>query len=142
MSDQSNSESANEALELNRSRAESMRQVALEALEDAKGEDIKILDVSALTDITDFMIVSTGTSDRHVKTQANRVLEQMHAAGWKHMGVEGEESKDWVLVDFVDIVVHIMRAQTRQHYNLEALWDKTFSELLPKASASEVMGGS
>ena len=116
-----------------------MRQVALDALEDAKGEDIKVLDVSTLTDITDFMIVSTGTSDRHIKTQANRVLEHMHEAGWKHLSVEGEEAKDWVLVDFVDVVIHIMRAQTRKHYDLESLWDKTFSDLLPEGTAAEVM---
>jgi len=121
-------------------RANEMRDIVIGALEDAKGEDIKVLDVRSLTDVTDFMIVSTGTSDRHVKSQANRVLEQMHEAGWKHIGVEGEEAKDWILVDFVDVVVHIMRDQTRKRYDLESLWDKTFSEMLPEGTAAEVMG--
>lgn len=116
-----------------------MRDIAIAALEDAKGEDIKVLDVSSLTDITDYMIVSTGTSERHIKTLATRVLEHMHAAGWNHLGIEGEESRDWVLVDFVDIVIHIMRSETRKRYDLESLWDKTFSELLSEGSASEVM---
>lgn len=117
-----------------------MRDVAIDALEDAKGEDIKVLDVSGLTDITDFMIVATGTSERHIKTLSTRVLEHMHEAGWNHMGIEGEDARDWVLVDFVDIVVHIMREQTRKRYDLESLWDKTFSEMLSEGSASEVMG--
>ncbi len=116
-----------------------MRDVAIGALEDAKGEDIKVLDVSGLTDITDYMIVATGTSERHIKTLSSRVLEHMHEAGWKHMGIEGEDSRDWVLVDFVDIVIHIMREQTRKRYDLESLWDKTFSEMLSEGSAEEVM---
>ncbi len=119
--------------------AEAMRDIVVAALEDAKAEDIKVLDVRKLTDITDIMIVATGTSDRHVKSQANRVLEQMHEAGWSHIGVEGEEAKDWVLVDFVDIVVHIMREQSRKLYDLEGLWDKTFGEMIAEGSAAEVM---
>ena len=120
--------------------AEKMRDVALSALQQSKGEDIKVLDVRKLTDVTDIMIVATGTSDRHVKTLANRVLEEMHDAGWTHVGVEGEEAKDWVLVDFVDIVIHVMRAQARERYNLESLWDKTFNDIVGKGTAEEVMG--
>ena len=119
--------------------AEQMREVVLAALEDAKSEDVKVLDVRKLTDITDYMIVATGTSDRHIKTQTTRVLEQMRESGWKHRGVEGEESKDWVLVDFVDVVIHIMRGSTRKRYDLEGLWDKTFGDLAPEGSANEVI---
>ena len=93
-------------------------------LEDAKGEDIRILDVRTLTDITDYMVIATGTSERHVKTLASRVLEYMQRAGWRHIGIEGEQSNDWVLVDFVDVVVHIMQAKTRTLYDLEGLWDE------------------
>ena len=121
---------------------ERMRDVAINALEDAKGEDIKVLDVSGLTDITDFMIVATGTSERHIKTLATRVLEHMHEAGWKQLGIEGEDARDWVLVDFVDIVIHIMREQTRKRYDLESLWDKTFSELLTEGHAEGIAEGS
>ena len=116
-----------------------MREVVLAALEDAKGEEIKVLDVRNMTDITDYMIVATGTSDRHIKTQTTRVLEQMHQSGWRHRGVEGEESRDWILVDFVDVVVHIMRSATRKRYDLEGLWDKTFGEMLPEGSAEDVI---
>lgn len=106
-----------------------MRDIAVEALEEAKGVDITVLDVTSLTDICDYMLVASGTSDRHIKTLADRVLEDMSRAGWKKMGSEGEEARDWVLVDFVDIVVHIMRAQTRKRYDLESLWDRTFGDL-------------
>ena len=106
-----------------------MRDIAVEALEGAKGVDITVLDVTSLTDICDYMLVATGTSDRHIKTLADRVLEDMSQAGWNKMGSEGEEARDWVLVDFVDIVVHIMRAQTRKRYDLESLWDRTFGDL-------------
>ncbi|MBX2870331.1 MAG: ribosome silencing factor [Acidiferrobacterales bacterium] len=119
--------------------AELMRDIAIAALEEAKGEDIKVIDVRQLTDVTDIMIVSTGTSDRHVKTLSSRVLEAMHEAGWQHVGVEGEEARDWILVDFVDIVVHVMREQARQRYDLESLWDKTFNELTGEGPAAEVL---
>ena len=113
-----------------------MCEVALAAVEDAKGEQVRLLDVRKLTDITDYMIIVTGASERHVKTIAERVLEKMREAGWKHLGMEGDQDRDWVLVDFVDVVVHIMRAPTRERYNLESLWDETLSELLgPRGDA-------
>lgn len=105
-----------------------MRDIAVAALEDAKGLDIRVLDVREMTDMTDYMIVATGTSDRHVKTLADRVLEFMHEAGFDQIGVEGVEVKEWILVDFVDVVIHVMRDASRKKYDLEGLWDKTFAE--------------
>lgn len=105
------------------------------ALEDARGIDIKVLNVQKLTDITDYMIVVTGTSDRHVKTLSGRVLEFMLEYHWKPTGLEGEESRDWILVDFVDVVVHIMRDTTRKYYDLESLWNETFGEFVQPAVA-------
>ncbi len=105
-----------------------MCETVVASLQDAKGLDIKVLDVRKLTDITDYMIVATGTSGRHVKTIADRVLDFMLEKQWKPLGMEGEESRDWVLVDFVDVVVHIMRNKTRMHFDLESLWDETFIE--------------
>jgi len=107
-----------------------MCEVALAALEDAKGTCTSLLDVRALTDITDYMIISTGSSKRHVKTLSERVLEKMRADGWAQLGVEGDD--DWLLVDFVDVVVHIMRAPARELYNLEGLWDENLA--LPAAA--------
>ena len=106
-----------------------MCETVIASMEDAKGIDIKNLDVRNLTDITDYMIVATGTSDRHVKTISDRVLEFMTKQGWKPLGLEGDNAREWILVDYVDVVVHIMREQTRKHYDLESLWNETFSEL-------------
>jgi ribosome-associated protein len=109
-----------------------MCETVIASMEDAKGLDIKSLDVRNLTDITDYMIVATGSSDRHVKTISDRVLEFMAKQGWKPLGVEGDNAREWILVDYVDVVVHIMREQTRKHYDLESLWNETFSELNEK----------
>ncbi|NKB77420.1 MAG: ribosome silencing factor [Gammaproteobacteria bacterium] len=115
-----------------------MRDTIVSALEDAKGLDVRVLDVRELTDVTDYMIVATGTSDRHVKSLADRVLEFMHKQGWQHLGVEGLEVKDWILVDFVDVVAHVMRDSARKKYDLESLWDKTFAEMAASESKPSV----
>jgi ribosome-associated protein len=93
-----------------------------QAIEDAKGIDIKTMDVRTQSDITDFMIVASGTSSRHVASVADRVTEIMGELGQKALGVEGKSDGDWVLLDFGDVVVHIMRPETRDFYNLEKLW--------------------
>jgi ribosome-associated protein len=91
-------------------------------LVDAKGLDIRVLDVRQLTDITDYMIIVNGTSTRHVQSVADKLVEGMRARGIRSLGVEGADIGEWVLVDFGDVVVHVMRPQTRQFYNLEKLW--------------------
>ena len=89
--------------------------------------------------MTDYMVISTGNSDRHVRAQTQQVIAAMDAINWKPAGVEGEDTKDWVLIDFVDIVVHVMKDKSRAHYDLESLWDKSFSDVLATNSAEEVM---
>jgi len=93
------------------------------ALEDLKGSDIKVLDVQHLTTVTDWMIICTGTSTRHVKSLADNAADAARQAGARPMGIEGAEASEWVLVDLGSIVVHVMQAQARLHYQLEKLWD-------------------
>lgn len=93
-----------------------------QAIDDAKGFDIITMDVRTQSDITDFMIVASGTSSRHVSSVADRVMEILCEQGEKVFGVEGKNEGDWVLLDFGDVVVHIMRPETRDFYNLEKLW--------------------
>ncbi len=107
-----------------------MSEVIINALEDAKGEDIQRLNVTSLTDITDYMIVATGTSDRHVMALADRVIDFMRARGWRYHGMEGEDVRDWLLIDFIDVVVHVMRDSCRKHYDLESLWDENLGDIL------------
>lgn len=102
--------------------AEKMRKRVVAALEEGKGHDIRVLDVRKITDLADYMVVVTGTSDRHVKSLADRVVDDLREHGVRALGVEGEEVGDWVLADFGDVVVHVMRPQTRAFYDLEKLW--------------------
>lgn len=92
------------------------------ALEDVKGRDIVTLDVQNLTDVMDTLIVASGTSTRQVKALAEHVVECGKKAGFQPLGVEGKESAEWVLVDFGDVVVHVMTPATRAFYELEKLW--------------------
>lgn len=101
----------------------SLTDIAVSALEDLKGQDIKVLDVQSLTTITDTMIICTGTSSRHVKSLADNVVEKAKEAGFRPLGMEGQNESEWVLVDLGDAVVHVMQMQTRAFYQLEKLWD-------------------
>jgi len=101
---------------------ETLRQEITRALEDAKGQDIKTLDVREVTDFTDYMIIVSGTSSRHVQTLAEKVRAHLRDLGVRAVGTEGQSTGDWVLIDFGDVVVHVMRPQVRDFYNLEKLW--------------------
>ena len=98
-------------------------QAVTSALEDMKAVNIKVLDVRGLTDIADTLIVASGTSDRHVRSIAEHVVDQAKRNGFRPLGAEGEREGEWVLVDLQDIVVHVMLPRVREFYGLERLWD-------------------
>lgn len=98
-------------------------QVAVNALEDVKGENISVIDTQKLSPLFSAMIVCTGNSNRQVKALANNVSEEFKKNGIEIIGVEGDTSGEWVLVDCGDIVVHIMLPQVRAYYDLESLWN-------------------
>lgn len=103
-------------------RAELLLHAIQDILVDAKGKEVRILDVRQITDITDYMIIVNGTSMRHVSAMTDKVIEGMRERGQRPLGVEGQDLGEWVLVDFGDVIVHLMRPQTRAFYNLEKLW--------------------
>jgi len=100
-----------------------LTEIAIAALDDMKAVNVKVLDVRKLTDVTDTMIVATGTSDRHVKSIAGRLVERCQQAGHRPYGIEGEREGEWVLVDLQDLIVHVMLPRIREFYGLEKLWD-------------------
>ena len=101
---------------------ETLRDLVVDALEDLKGRDLLTLPVADLTDITDYMIIASGNSNRHVKSLVDRVLEAVKDASHPPRGVEGRETNEWVLVDLGDVLVHVMQVETRKFYDLERLW--------------------
>jgi len=99
-----------------------LRDIVVDALEELKALDIRALDVRGLTDITDTMVVASGTSDRHVRSIADRVVQRCKEAGFRAYGIEGARDGEWLLVDLHDVVLHVMLPRVRQLYALEKLW--------------------
>lgn len=106
---------------------EEIKSLVVDALEDMKAQNITILDVRGRTSVTDWMIIANGTSNRHVNAVAGNVEEKSKHAGLKPCGSEGRSTSDWVLIDLVDVVVHVMTEQARHFYDLERLWGETQS---------------
>ncbi|KTD09480.1 ribosome silencing factor [Legionella jamestowniensis] len=94
----------------------------LQALDDNQAIDIVTIDVAQQTSVTDYMIICSGRSSRHVKAIAELVIEKMKAEGLMPLSQNGLETGEWVLVDFGDFVLHVMQADIRSFYNLEGLW--------------------
>jgi len=106
-------------------KATQLKTLVLNILENSKAKNTAVLDVRKLTDITDYMIVCTGTSNRHTRTIAEHIVVQTKAQGVSSHSVEGENTGEWILIDLIDIVVHVMLQETRDFYNLEKLWSVT-----------------
>lgn len=104
-------------------RTAALVEIVQRALEDMKAVNVRVLDVRGASDVTDVMVIASGNSDRHVKAIADRVVQQVKAAGVRPIGVEGERDGEWVLVDLPDVIVHVMLPRTRDFYALEELWE-------------------
>ena len=109
--------------------------VVITALENLKGQKIVNLNVRDLSDVTDCLIIATGTSSRHVKSLAHNVVEEAKEQGFRPLGIEGLQEGEWALVDFGDTVVHVMSAEAREFYDLEKLWSKVPANRTPDPKA-------
>ncbi len=103
-------------------KVKALETLIIDTLHDIKATDIVVIDVKQLTDIADYMIVCTGNSSRHVKSIANRIIENVKQQQCRPLGIEGEDDGEWILIDLCDIIVHIMQPKTRLFYSLEKLW--------------------
>jgi ribosome-associated protein len=112
-----------------------MQKLVVAALEDIKGRDITVLNVTKLTAMFDRVVIATADSTRQVKALARNVQDKLREAGAHAVGVEGEESGEWVLVDLGSVVVHIMQPAVRAYYNLEELWDGDAVSKKPRRAA-------
>ena len=99
--------------------------VVHEALLDVKAKDILEIDVSAISNVADAMVIASGTSTRHIKALANNVAEEARKAGFRPLGMEGERDAEWILIDLGFVVVHVMLPTARKFYDLESLWRAT-----------------
>jgi len=99
-----------------------LEQLVMDALEEMKAVDVRVLDVHEQSSFTDTMIVAGGTSSRHAQSVADNVVRRAKERGNPPLGVEGEREGEWILVDLGDVVVHVMQPQVRDFYNLEKLW--------------------
>lgn len=105
-----------------------MLKVVEAVLDDKKAQDIKIISVEGKTSVTDFMVIATGTSARHLNSLSNYVLDELKNNNIRPLGVEGDDGSDWVLVDLGDLILHLMTAPTREFYQLEKLWESAFAD--------------
>lgn len=121
---ESKSKTTNQSLENKQAQIEqSLKNTIIAAIEDAKGNDTIAIEVAHLTQVTDHMIITSGTSNRHIQTIAESAMKATEEAGFEKIGIEGLGKSEWVVVDFADVVLHIMSPTAREHYNIEGLWD-------------------
>ena len=95
---------------------------AAQACLDSKATDVVLLDLKGVSDVADFFVIASGTSDTHVRSTADKVVEELDKAGSRVHHAEGQTQGRWVLLDFVDVVVHVFHPALRQFYQLERLW--------------------
>ncbi|MEE4173943.1 MAG: ribosome silencing factor [Xanthomonadales bacterium] len=112
-----------------------LHQLVLSTLEEFKAVDVKSVDVTGLSPLTDHFVVASGNSTRHVKSMADKLVQAAKAVGIQPLGVEGEREAQWILVDLNDIIVHLMLPQARAFYNIEKLWEASNEQRAGSRSA-------
>ncbi|MGO1120442.1 ribosome silencing factor [Rhodovibrionaceae bacterium A322] len=103
---------------------QSMKELIVGSLEDDKGEDIVVIDLSGKSSIADYMVIVSGRSSRQVAAMSEHLKVRLKAAGYRDLVSEGEREGDWVLLDCGDVIVHLFRPEVREFYNLEKMWNQ------------------
>lgn len=111
---------------------EQIKDQVVDALEGVKGQDINVIDIADISDFADYMVVASGTSDTHVKALARTASDTLRTQGVKPLNEDGADVGEWVLVDFGDVVLHVMRPEVREYYDLEKLWDEDVRAMVKK----------
>lgn len=113
--------------------ADAVRNIALAAAQfaiDKKASNVKLIDLRAVTSITDYFVVASGSSDTQVKAIADNVIAEMRKQDYVPWKSEGWDAKQWIIIDFVDLVVHVFHESAREFYNLERLWADAPTEII------------
>jgi len=113
--------------------SEAIKDAIIEAVDDMKGIDVVALDIKEVSNFADYMVVASGTSDTHVRAIAVNVATDLKEKGMRPIGEEGSDVSEWVLVDFGDVILHVMRPEVREFYDLEKLWDSEVRKLLEES---------
>ena len=116
--------------------ARAVRDCVLQSLEDDKAIDTAVVDLEGKTTIADYMVVASGTSQRHIGSMADKLMARLKAAGITDLAAEGLAESGWVLIDAGDVIVHLFRAETRSFYDIERLWSVAPSEHLRVVSSN------
>lgn len=108
---------------------QTLHDLVCHVLNEMKAQNLRDIDVTDITSLTDHMIIATGTSSRHVRAMAEHVLEAAKDHGYQALGSEGMIEAEWICVDLGDVIVHLMQPRTRDYYHLEGLWDQTRAKI-------------
>ena len=100
-----------------------LKNTIINSLEDIKAVNPIAIDVTKISSLTDFMVIASGTSNRHIVAMSEHILEGLKETNISGIKIEGQGGDDWVLVDAGDVVIHLMSADAREFYDLESLWD-------------------
>jgi ribosome-associated protein len=103
-------------------KSKELKDFIIEQIKEKKGENIVVMDLRKVTSITDYFIICTGNVEQHIKAIKDNIIEKLEEKGIKYWHIEGELANTWVLIDYVDVVVHIFHPLARDYYKLEKLW--------------------
>ncbi|MCX8056978.1 MAG: ribosome silencing factor [Ignavibacteria bacterium] len=103
-------------------KSKELKDFIVEQIKEKKGENIVVMDLRKVTSITDYFVICSGTVEQHIKAIKDNIIEKLSEKGINYWHIEGELAHTWVLIDYVDVVVHIFHPSARDYYKLEKLW--------------------